>query len=69
MVNHILIHCTVAKVLWDIVFGLVGVQWVFPETVNEVLFSWRGSFVEKKMKKIWKSIPLYIFLDGLEIEE
>ena len=41
-VNHILIHCTVVKTLWDIVLGLVDVKWVFPETVNEVLSSWRG---------------------------
>ena len=50
-----------ARVLWDIVLGLSGVQWVFPKNVKEVLFSWRGSFVGKKRKKIWKSIPLYIF--------
>ena len=50
-VNHILIHCTVVRVLWDIVLILFGVQWVFPETVKEVLFSWRGSFVGKKGKR------------------
>ncbi|RVW46884.1 putative E3 ubiquitin-protein ligase XBOS34 [Vitis vinifera] len=37
-VNHLLIHCTVARVLWGIVLGLVGAQWVFPESVKE----WRG---------------------------
>ncbi|RVW30880.1 putative ribonuclease H protein [Vitis vinifera] len=60
-VNHILIHCTVVRALWDIVFGLVDVKWVFPETVKEVLASWRGSFVGKKRKKIWDAIPLCIF--------
>ncbi|KAL6314020.1 hypothetical protein AAG906_011754 [Vitis piasezkii] len=60
-VNHILIHCIVVRVLWDIVLGLSGVQWVFPETVKGVLTSWRGPFVGKKRKKIWKSIPLCIF--------
>ncbi|RVW83847.1 Transposon TX1 uncharacterized 149 kDa protein [Vitis vinifera] len=34
-VNHLLIHCTVARVLWGIVLGLVGAQWVFPESVKE----------------------------------
>ena len=34
---------------------------VFPELVKEALFSWRGSFVGKKRKKIWNSIPLCIF--------
>ena len=33
-VNHILIHCTVTRVLWDLVLGLFGVQWVFSETVK-----------------------------------
>ncbi|KAJ9705958.1 hypothetical protein PVL29_003867 [Vitis rotundifolia] len=60
-VNHILIYCTVVRTLWDIVLALVGVQWVFPETVKEVLWSWRGSFVGRKRKRIWNSIPLCIF--------
>ncbi|RVX21022.1 hypothetical protein VitviT2T_011245 [Vitis vinifera] len=60
-VNHILIHCTVVRVLWDIVFGLVDVKWVFPKTVKDVLVSWRGSFVGKKRKKIWEATPLCIF--------
>ncbi|RVX22326.1 LINE-1 reverse transcriptase-like [Vitis vinifera] len=37
------------------------IKWVFPETVKEALTSWRGSFVGKKRKQIWKSIPLCIF--------
>ncbi|KAJ9692984.1 hypothetical protein PVL29_011901 [Vitis rotundifolia] len=60
-VNHILVHCTVVRTLWDIVLALVGVQWVFPETVKEVLWSWRGSFVGRKRKRIWNSILLCIF--------
>ena len=60
-VNHILIHCIVVRVLWDIVLRLVDVKWVFPETVKEVLISWRGPFVGKKRKKVWKSISLCIF--------
>ena len=60
-VNHILIHRIVVKALWDIVLGLVDVKWVFLETVKEVLTNWRGPFVGKKRKKVWKSIPLCIF--------
>ena len=37
--NHLLIHCTVVRVPWEIVLGLFGAQWVFPETVKEVLLS------------------------------
>ena len=60
-VNHILLYCIVVRALWEIVLALVGVQWVFPESVKEMLFSWRGSFVGKTRKKIWNSIPLCIF--------
>ena len=60
-VNHILLHCTVVRSLCEIAFALFGVQWVFPERVKEALFCWQGSFVGKKRKKLWKSIPLCIF--------
>ena len=49
-VDHILIHCTVARVLWDLVLGLVGVKWVFPNTVKEVLYSWGVLLWGKKGK-------------------
>ena len=60
-VNHILLHCIVTRALWDIIFGLIDIKWVLPEIVKETLISWRGSFVGKKRKKIWKSVPLCIF--------
>ena len=59
--NHILLHCTLVKTLWEIALVIFGVQWVFPESVIEVLLSWRGSFVGKKRKNTWNSIPLCIF--------
>ena len=40
--NHILLHCTVTKTIWEITLAIFGVQWVFPETVIEVLLSWRA---------------------------
>ncbi|RVX09054.1 hypothetical protein CK203_013954 [Vitis vinifera] len=60
-VNHILLHCTVVRPLWEIVLALFGVNWVFPEKVKEMLVSWRGPFVGRKRKRIWTSIPLCIF--------
>ena len=50
-----------ARVLWGIVLSLFGAQWVFPESVKEVVLNWKGSFVGKKREKIWRSIPLFIF--------
>ena len=60
-VNYILLHYIVVRVLWEIVLVLFDIQWVFPEIVKGVLISWRGPFVGKKRKKVWKSIPLCIF--------
>ncbi|RVW70045.1 hypothetical protein CK203_059033 [Vitis vinifera] len=42
-VNHILLHCTVVRVLWEIILALFGVPWVFPKTVDP--------FVGKKRKR------------------
>ncbi|RVW15454.1 putative ribonuclease H protein [Vitis vinifera] len=47
-VNHILLHCIVARALWDIIFGLLDIKWVFPETVKEALTSWRALCWEEK---------------------
>ncbi|RVW37986.1 putative ribonuclease H protein [Vitis vinifera] len=60
-VNHILLHCTVVRALWEIVLALFGANWVFPEKVKDMLVSWRGPFVGRKRKRIWTSIPLCIF--------
>ena len=36
-INHLLIHCTKARVLWDLLFNLFGVLWVLPSSVKEIL--------------------------------
>ncbi|RVW38172.1 LINE-1 retrotransposable element ORF2 protein [Vitis vinifera] len=49
-VNHILLHCTVVRALWEIVLALFGANWVFPEKVKDMLVSWRGPFVGERGK-------------------
>lgn len=39
------------KLLCEIVFALLGINWVFPKRVKEALISWIGSFVGKKKEK------------------
>ena len=36
-VNHLLLHCLVTRDLRDMVFALVGVQWVMPKGVWKTL--------------------------------
>ena len=38
MVNYLLLHCDVSKVLWSEVFKMFEIQWVMPSTVATLLF-------------------------------
>ncbi|RVW85171.1 Transposon TX1 uncharacterized 149 kDa protein [Vitis vinifera] len=60
-INHILIHCPKARVLWNLVLSLFGVYWVLPLTVRDTLLGWSASFVDKKRGKTWRAAPLCLF--------
>ena len=60
-INHILVHCSKAKILWDLVFSLFGVNWVLPFTVRDTLLSWYVSFKNKKYRKVWWAVSLCLF--------
>ena len=60
-IDHLLLHCSKAKILWDLLLAIFGVIWVFPLFVKETLLSWQGSFVGKRHKKAWMAAPLCIF--------
>ena len=38
--DHLLLHCKIARELWDLVFGLFGVFWVMPRTVFDLFSTW-----------------------------
>ena len=59
--DHILIHCLKARLLWNLIFALFGIQWVLSCSIREVLLNWHGSFVGKKRKKARKVTPLCMF--------
>ena len=61
IIDHLLLHCTKTRVLWDLLFNLFGVSWVLPSSIRETLLSWYGSFVGKKRKKACRAAPLFIF--------
>ena len=50
-INHILIHCTKTKVLWELLFALFCVTQVLPFSIRETSLGWHGSFMGKKHKK------------------
>ena len=57
-VDNLLLHCSKARLLWDLLLAIVGVNWVFPLIVREALLSCSRSFVRKKHKKAWIEAPL-----------
>ena len=60
-IDHLLIHCKFAKILWDLFLSIVGISWVFPHSVLNNLLAWQGATVGKKRKKIWLAAPLCLF--------
>ena len=59
--NHLLVHCLKARLLWDLILAIVGFGWVFPFSVRQVLLAWQGTKVGKKRKKVWRAMPLCLF--------
>ncbi|RVX17120.1 putative ribonuclease H protein [Vitis vinifera] len=60
-IDHILIHCSRARVLWELLFAIFGVFWVLPFSIRDTLIEWRGFMLGKKRRKVWKAAPLCLF--------
>jgi hypothetical protein len=44
IVDHLLLHCSIAFELWSFTFQSFGIQWVPPSRVMDLLFGWRNWF-------------------------
>ena len=55
-VDHLLLHCAYASELWSFIFCMVGLQWVMPCKVSELLACWRRRAGTSK-NVIWNAIP------------
>ena len=49
-IEHLLIHCIKARMLWDLFLLIVGSSWVFPHSVLHTLLAWQGASVGKNAK-------------------
>jgi hypothetical protein len=38
-VDHFFIHCRAARVFWSLVFRSVGIDWVLPNRISDLLFA------------------------------
>ena len=60
-IDHLLIHCKRAKMLWTLLLSIFGTSWVFPQTILHTLLAWQGAAVGKKRKRIWLAGPPCLF--------
>ena len=54
--DHLFLHCAVARELWHWVFRAFGVAWVLPDHIPALLFGWWNWF-GKHSSQVWNLIP------------
>jgi len=57
-VDHLLLHCDVARVFWSSFYSLFGVEWVMPSSVLDLLSGWGTLLGRGTVNRIWKQVPL-----------
>ena len=67
--NHLLFHGMVARKLCTIVFSCVGVPWVMPKVVVELLTGWKGKSSWFCNAENWRIIPHCLVSGSLTGEE
>ena len=56
-----LLHCSLVRILWKLLFDLFSIHQVQSATVKEALLGGYSSFVGKQRKKVQRTAPLCIF--------
>jgi hypothetical protein len=57
-IEHLLLHCEVARDIWSYILTLFGVEWVMPQMVLKLLTSWGALFGYGPAKEVWRLVPL-----------
>ena len=60
-IDHLLIHCSRAKMLWNLFLTIMNYNWVFLLTVRQSLLAWQSVSVGQKRKRVWLAAPLCLF--------
>jgi hypothetical protein len=56
-VDHLLLHCPLARELWSMVFGLFGLDWVMPCKVIQLWAAWQIRSADLRNMAIWRMVP------------
>ena len=56
-VYHLLLHCSMTRELWSMVFGLFGMDWVMPCHVLHLWAGWQVRFGAHRNMIVWRMVP------------
>ena len=56
-IDHLSLHCKVARELWDTILNLFGMLWVMPRRVVDLLTCWQRKLGRHRHIEIWKAAP------------
>lgn len=59
-VDHLLLHCEIARTLWEDVFRRLELSWVMIATMIELLASWTNLGSIPHITTVWKMISICI---------
>jgi hypothetical protein len=57
-IDHILLHCDVARALWSVLFSIFDVRWVMNGRVIDFLACWKGQRGNKLVMEVSRMAPL-----------
>jgi hypothetical protein len=65
-IDHLFLHCPVAKELWDTVLSLFGVLWVMPQHLRELIEGWFTGLPRQAIQDMvcYTSLPHVVFMEG-----
>jgi hypothetical protein len=59
-IDHLLLHCDMARVVWRYFYSLFGVEWVMPRSMLDLLSGWGTLLGRSHVTRLWKQVPLCV---------
>ena len=60
LVNHLTIHYSYTRRLWEKVCGLLNISWVFPDTIQHFFNGWKPPSNNVLVLRLWDFILLFL---------
>ena len=64
IVDHLLVHSHWVSALWDLALSLMGISWVQPSNVRDVVVAWRRRMKKSWILGVWNMVWLFGGLSG-----